>query len=98
MQKSLFPSLIVRGVPSQQTEEVNILNVKLLSHLDTQNLEDLLVSTPTIICRSGYSTLMDLVSLDKKAILIPTPGQTEQEYLAENMKQFGFTVMSQNQI
>jgi len=34
-----------------------------------------------VICRSGYSTLMDLVKLNKKAILIPTPGQTEQEYL-----------------
>jgi len=98
LQKSLFPSLIVRGVPSQQTEEVNILNVKLLSHLDTPNLERLIASTPTIICRSGYSTLMDLVSLDKKAILIPTPGQTEQEYLAENMKPLGFTVIPQDQI
>lgn len=35
-----------------------------------------------VICRSGYSTIMDLVKLNKKAILIPTPGQTEQEYLA----------------
>lgn len=98
LQKSLFPSLIIRGVPSQQTEEVNILNVKLLSHLDTPTLQSLIASTPTIICRSGYSTLMDLVSLDKKAILIPTPGQTEQEYLAENMKKLGFTVIPQDQI
>ena len=98
LQKSLFPSLIVRGVPSQQTEEVNILNVKLLSHLDTPTLQSLIASTPTVMCRSGYSTLMDLVSLDKKAILIPTPGQTEQEYLAEHMKQLGFTVFSQDEI
>ena len=35
-----------------------------------------------IICRSGYSTVMDLAKLGKKAIFIPTPGQTEQEYLA----------------
>jgi hypothetical protein len=60
LQKSLFPSLIVRGVPSQQTEEVNILNVKLLSHLDTPTLQSLIASTPTVMCRSGYSTLMDL--------------------------------------
>src|SRR5690606_31575289 len=38
-----------------------------------------------VICRSGYSTLMDLVKLDKQAILIPTPGQTEQEYLAKEL-------------
>jgi predicted glycosyltransferase len=41
---------------------------------------------------------MDLVSLDKKAILIPTPGQTEQEYLAEHMKNMGFTTLSQDEI
>lgn len=38
-----------------------------------------------VICRSGYSTLMDLVKLNKKAILIPTPGQTEQEYLGRTL-------------
>ena len=39
-----------------------------------------------IFCRSGYSTIMDLSKLGKKAILIPTPGQTEQEYLAKHLK------------
>ena len=39
-----------------------------------------------VICRSGYSTLMDLVWFGKKAITIPTPGQTEQEYLAEHLE------------
>jgi len=38
-----------------------------------------------VICRSGYSTLMDLAALGKSAILIPTPGQTEQEYLASRL-------------
>lgn len=42
-----------------------------------------------VICRSGYSTLMDLVKLDKKAILIPTPGQTEQEYLGRTLYKNG---------
>ena len=36
-----------------------------------------------IICRSGYTTIMDLVKINKQAILVPTPGQAEQEYLAE---------------
>jgi UDP-N-acetylglucosamine:LPS N-acetylglucosamine transferase len=40
-----------------------------------------------VICRSGYSTLMDLLAMGKKAILIPTPGQTEQEYLGALMHQ-----------
>jgi UDP-N-acetylglucosamine:LPS N-acetylglucosamine transferase len=38
-----------------------------------------------IISRSGYSTIMDLARLQKKSILIPTPGQTEQQYLAKNL-------------
>lgn len=42
-----------------------------------------IASAETIISRNGYSTLMDLKFLNKKAILIPTPGQLEQEYLAE---------------
>ena len=42
-----------------------------------------------VVCRSGYSTLMDLVRLSKKAILIPTPGQTEQEYLGRHLQEQG---------
>ncbi len=52
-----------------------------------------------VICRSGYSTLMDLVKLNKKAILIPTPGQTEQEYLAKHLAGKGnFTYVAQHKI
>ena len=47
-----------------------------------------------ILSRSGYSTIMDIAALQKKSILIPTPGQTEQEYLADHLmkKQFAFCV------
>ncbi len=41
----------------------------------------------TIVCRSGYSSLMDLVSMGKKAVFVPTPGQPEQEYLAKKLKE-----------
>jgi len=47
-------------------------------------LAQLVAQSKTVVCRSGYSTLMDMHILGKKdLILIPTPGQTEQEYLAE---------------
>ncbi len=46
-------------------------------------LSELINGANYVICRSGYSSIMDLTALDKKAILIPTPGQTEQEYLAK---------------
>lgn len=48
-----------------------------------EELKEMIVNSETVICRSGYSSLMDLHLLGKKKlILIPTPGQSEQEYLA----------------
>ena len=38
-----------------------------------------------VLCRAGYSTLMDLAFFGKKAIFVPTPGQTEQIYLADQL-------------
>jgi UDP-N-acetylglucosamine:LPS N-acetylglucosamine transferase len=45
-----------------------------------------------ILCRSGYSTLMDLLMLNKKMMLVPTPGQTEQEYLANYLMQSNLAI------
>lgn len=58
-------------------------NVEVVSYLTSKDLNDVLLASKTLVCRSGYSSIMDIVALGKKAILIPTPGQTEQEYLAE---------------
>lgn len=65
-----------------------------------EELKKLILSSKKIICRSGYSTLMDMHLLGKKElILIPTPGQTEQEYLAEFWKnKFGSIHLPQNKI
>lgn len=61
-----------------------------------QATSELLAASDTLICRSGYSTLLDLCSLSKPALLIPTPGQPEQIYLARRMKEKGwFEVTSQ---
>jgi predicted glycosyltransferase len=77
-------TLIVRGKPSLQEERISFGNVDLISHLETTDMQAYILDTPTIICRSGYSTLMDLKALNKTATeLIPTPGQTEQAYLAQ---------------
>jgi uncharacterized protein (TIGR00661 family) len=54
---------------------------------NTNLLLDLINKTEIIICRSGYSSVMDLISLKKRAVLVPTPGQTEQEYLADYLKE-----------
>lgn len=60
-------------------------------------LAGVLQQAGTIVCRSGYSTIMDLIRLGKQAVLIPTPGQTEQEYLAKHLSKQGlFTSVKQN--
>src|SRR5690606_742611 len=52
------------------------------NHLPTALFLEKINQSNLVISRAGYSTIMDLAILDKKAVLIPTPGQTEQEYLA----------------
>lgn len=81
-----FPGsvLMVRGLPSA-TEIISSSNssVKIVNHLVAEDFNKALEQSEVVICRSGYTSIMDLVKLQKKAILIPTPGQTEQEYLAK---------------
>lgn len=76
-----YSFLVVQG----KTEEVNKLsfngNVKVITSLASEQLNEAILSAQLYIGRTGYSTLMDLAKLKKPAILIPTPGQTEQEYL-----------------
>lgn len=57
-------------------------NMEVLDLVGGEILQGLLKSSTQIVCRSGYSSIMDLFALGRSALLIPTPGQTEQEYLA----------------
>ena len=74
--------LIVRGIPWKKQGQTIHNNIQLVSHLSADLLNSYFQNVKYIICRSGYSSVMDLAILGKTAILIPTPGQTEQEYLA----------------
>ncbi|MDD3078715.1 MAG: glycosyltransferase family protein [Paludibacter sp.] len=82
-QHSGIPTLIVCGQPSSRPTTYHIGDVTLTSHLNDQNLIDIFFAAKKIVCRSGYSTIMDLATLNllHKTKFIPTPGQTEQEYL-----------------
>ena len=89
-------SLIVEGKPADTVRHRQIYGVDVVSHLDDTDLACVLQNADNIYCRSGYSTLMDLYALGiNRATLIPTPGQTEQEYLAEYFANKGFEVMKQ---
>ena len=66
--------------------------------MDTSNIETLLNTSKLLIARSGYSTMMDINHLDIEAILIPTPGQTEQEYLAYTIQNDSkYKIINQNE-
>lgn len=62
---------------------------RIINFLETGALNQLLEQASLVIARSGYSTIMDLARLGKKAALVPTPGQTEQEYLAQQLQARG---------
>lgn len=74
--------------------ECNILkehkgNLTVVSHLKSAEMQEILCSSDVALARSGYSTIMDLAVLGLKAVLVPTPGQTEQEYLAVRLMEKG---------
>ena len=77
--------LIVRGKVREPNVRVTHKNITLLPSLDDEALKNVLYGAELIIARSGYSTIMDLWALGLlyKAELHPTPGQSEQEYLAQ---------------
>ena len=73
---------IVVGKPLSKKHE-SIENILYFSHLNSIEFFKLICRSKKIICRPGFSTIMDLSTLQKPAHFIPTPGQTEQEYLAK---------------
>lgn len=78
--------LFIRGkIASAKTREQSG-NMSILNFLTGKELEAALNSADLVIARPGYSTVMDLAALGKKAFFIPTPGQYEQEYLAERLQ------------
>ena len=89
---------IVSGRPGLKDIEQHG-SVNIYPHLPAEKLSGLMKAAPVLICRSGYSSLMDLFHLERKAILIPTPGQTEQSYLGRYFRDnFNFTVISQKNL
>jgi len=75
--------IVVRGLPGQVEVPTHSSNILIYNHLASVELNRALCQSEWVISRSGYSTVMDLVVLGKKSIMIPTPGQPEQQYLAE---------------
>ena len=83
--------LIVKGITEQIPKLETTDNLDIVSHLPTAEMRSAILSASIIVSRSGYSTLMDLAALNKRAAFVPTPGQTEQEYLAERCMKKGIS-------
>jgi len=68
--------------------------IEIFTYLNKEEREQQMNRARMVVSRSGYTTLMDLAVLGKKALFVPTPGQTEQEYLSEyhNKKETWFSV------
>lgn len=82
--------VLVRGKPGSNEPFNAPAHVTVFNHLPSEALEEVLLQSVCVVCRSGYTSLMELYSLRRKMLLIPTPGQTEQEYLAAKYARDGF--------
>jgi len=82
--------IFIKGIiePEQKVEKEG--NVICYNFMTSTEVETAFNESEFVLCRSGYTTVMDLAKLQKKAYFIPTPGQFEQEYLAKRFKRNGF--------
>ncbi len=93
------PCVLIQGKIGEQNRRETQGELTIIPYLLGKSLNETLAAGDLIIARSGYSTLMDLAVLRKKALLIPTPGQTEQIYLAERLQAKGYACyQDQNQV
>jgi len=93
-----YNAVLVRGLPVAGDVLETIPGLTVFNHLPKSRLQYVINAAEVIVCRSGYSTIMDLLPLGKKCILIPTPGQAEQEYLADwlSHKNYACTALQHN--
>ena len=77
---------LVQGLPDQvNAASFTEGNLTVFPYVQASELSLLIANSEMVLCRAGYSTLMDLAFFGKKAIFVPTPGQTEQIYLADQL-------------
>ncbi len=74
--------VVILGKPSETKAKIREENNTIISFLSPAEIREYFCKSKYVIARSGYSTIMDLAATGRKALLIPTPGQPEQEYLA----------------
>lgn len=83
-----YESVLVRGV-MEDAEPIEVGRLTIYNYMLTEQLEEQIYNSAMVLTRSGYSSIMDLSTMKKKALFVPTPGQTEQEFLAEELEKKG---------
>jgi uncharacterized protein (TIGR00661 family) len=89
--------ICIRGLPTDEPLKTNTKNIQFINHVGANDLSAYIHESKMVVCRTGYSTVMDLIKLQKKALMIPTPGQTEQEYLGKRLKQLDWFMIQDQQ-
>jgi uncharacterized protein (TIGR00661 family) len=87
-------AVFIKGIVEKDQKREQIENVTYYNFMNSRQLEQTFNESENVLCRSGYTTIMDLVKLGKKAFFIPTPGQYEQEYLAKKFNEEGLVPYS----
>ncbi|MFY7900781.1 MAG: glycosyltransferase [Chitinophagaceae bacterium] len=82
------PIVFIRGLPNcNDVLSSKNHNIVVYNHIQGNALNNIIQSSEFVFSRSGYTTVMELLCMQKKAVFIPTPAQTEQEYLAEVLEE-----------
>ena len=99
LEKMSGTRVLIRGIPGQfvgarrdapQPRSIKNSQLNLFDHLPGEELTRLIAAADQVVCRSGYTTVMELAGMGKRNVLfIPTPGQPEQEYLARHLQSLG---------
>jgi uncharacterized protein (TIGR00661 family) len=89
--------ILLRGIPGEKVEPIVKDNLTIYAHVESNRLKSLIEKAGIVLCRPGYSSIMDLAVMGKKAFFVPTPGQTEQEYLAKTFYRQGIANYSTQQ-
>ena len=79
--------VLIRGIVEDKQQVTEFNNILIYNYMTSKELETAINSSQLVVSRSGYTTIMDLAKLEKKAVFIPTPGQFEQLYLSEKLSQ-----------
>lgn len=89
--------VFINGVIEKEQKVRQIDNITFYNFMNSGELEMTFNKSEKVLCRSGYTTIMDLAKLGKKAFFIPTPGQYEQEYLAKKLKKEGLVTYAKQE-